>query len=154
MPRLNFGTFSVEAPGDWSLSTVIVSGPPVSDPTSKGMPTTKAVRPFQQNLILTVEQVAPGETAEAYVQKQIEGLRKANVPRKETAKPEKVALKGGHEGLLTESSVTGPAGERVRQLQLVVVRNGVAHTLIASNLDGLPYDQGRELFKKMLLSFE
>ena len=120
---------------------------------SKGMLTAKKSKPFNQNLIATMEQVDPNETAESYVQRQLEGLIQAGVQRKETAKPEAVTLENGQEALLTERSVIGPGGERVRQLQLVAIKNGVAHTLIASNLDGPTYDKCKAQFRQMLTSF-
>ncbi len=153
MPKVNFGSFSLDAPGAWTLSTVILSGPVSTDGGGKGMLTTKAVRPFQQNVIATMEQVGKDETPESYVQKQLDGLRKAGVQRKETAPPEKTKLASGHDALITEQSVVGPSGERVRQLQLVTIKDGVAHTLIASNLDGLPYSDSKKQFKAMLTSF-
>lgn len=153
MPRVSFGSFAIDAPEDWTLSTLILSGPVAKDPTSSGMPTTKAVRPFQPNLIATMEQVEPTETPESYVGKQLEGLRRAGVQRRETAPPEKLKLASGHEGLLTEQAVVGPQGERVRQLQLVAIKAGVAHTLICSHLDGPSYDRSKAAFKKMLVSF-
>ena len=100
-----------------------------------------------------MEQVSADETADSYVKKQLEGLRKAGVQRKETAKPETIKLGNGASGLLTEQSVVGPGGERVRQLQMVSIKDGVAHTLIASHLDGGPFDKAKAEFKKILISF-
>ena len=152
MPRVKFGTFSLEAPDDWTLNSVILAGP-VDDSPQQGMLTTKAVQPFQRNLITTLEQVGPNETLEGYVQRQIDGLREAGVPRQEGRPPEKVNLEGGQEGLLTEQIIQGPDGERVRQMQLVVIKKGAAHTTIASHLDGASFERVREEFRKMLLSF-
>ena len=121
---------------------------------SKGMLTAKKSKPFNQNLIATMEPVADSETAESYVKRQTEGLIQAGVQRTETAKPETIKLSSGLEGLITERSVVGPGGERVRQLQLVTIKNNVAHTLIASNIDGLSYDKHKAQFKEMLASFE
>lgn len=154
MPRINFGSFSLDAPSSWSLTTIILQGPAVEDDMSKGMLTAKKSKPFNQNLIATMEPVSDSETAESYVKRQTEGLIQAGVQRTETAKPETVKLSSGLEGLITERSVIGPGGERVRQLQLVTIKNGVAHTLIASNIDGLTYDKHKAQFKEMLSSFE
>lgn len=153
MPRVTFGTFTVDAPPSWTLSTVILAGPVDDNPAAGGMMTTKKARPFQQNVIATLEQVPPTETPESYVKKQLEGLRAAKVDRKEGAKPETVKLQSGGEGLLTEQIVVGPEGERVRQMQLVSIKNGVAHTIIASHLDGVPFEKSRATFRQMLLSF-
>lgn len=152
MPRATFGTFSIEAPNNWTLSSVILAGP-MDDQPGKGLLSTKAVQPFQRNLITTLEQVGPKETPESYVQRQIDGLREANVPRQEVGKPERVKLEGDLEGLLTEQIITGHGGERVRQMQLVVIANGIAHTAIASHLDGASFEKARAEFRKMLLSF-
>ncbi|MFO0727056.1 MAG: hypothetical protein U1E65_24965 [Myxococcota bacterium] len=153
MPRVQFGTFSLDAPGDWSLSTVILAGPADQNPAGGGLMTAKTARSFQQNVVATAEQVDSKETPDSYVKKQIEGLRKAGVARQETAAPEKVKTQSGTEGLLTEQVVQGPGGERVRQLQLVSIKGGVAYTLIASHLDGVPFQASRATFREMLLSF-
>lgn len=154
MSRVSFGNFTLDAPSEWTLSTVILSGPVVQDTAAVGMPTAKAVRPFQQNVICTMEQVGPKETPKSYVSKQLEGLRKAGVQRKETAKPETIKLPDGSVGLLTEQAVVGPGGERVRQMQMVTIRQGIAHTLIASNLDGMPYEKTKAGFREILTSFK
>jgi hypothetical protein len=153
MPRVTFGTFSLDAPTDWSLSTLILAGPVDATPPAQGLMSAKAPRPFQQNLVCTMEQVDAKETPETYVKKQLEGLRKAGVSRQDAAPPEKVKLKSGGEGLITEQVVVGPGGERVRQMQLVSVKAGVAHTLIASHLDGNAFQAVRATFRNMLLSF-
>lgn len=152
MARVTFGSFSLDAPNDWSLSTVILAGP-VEEPASSGLMSAKGARPFQQNLVATMERVDAKETPESYVKKQLEGLRKAGVSRQEAAPPERVKTKGGAEGLLTEQVVQGPGGERVRQLQLVAIKDRVAHTLIASHLDGVTFNAAKAAFKEMLLSF-
>lgn len=111
MSRINFGSFSLDTPPEWSLTTLILQGPSVEDEMSKGMLTAKKSKPFNQNLIATMEQVPPSETAESYVQRQLEGLIQAGVQRKETAKPEAITMENGQTALLTERSVMGPGGE-------------------------------------------
>ncbi len=39
-------------------------------------------------------------------------------------------------------------------MQLVAIKNGLAHTLIASHLDGHPFEQMRGQFREILLSFK
>ncbi len=153
MPRVKFGTFSIEAPNDWTLNSVILAGP-VDDSPGAGMLTMKAVAPFQRNLITTLEQVGPKETPESYVKRQIDGLKEAGVPRQEGNKPETVTLTSEQVGLLTEQIIQGAGGERVRQMQLVVIKGGIAHTAIASHLDGASFESARKQFRTMLLSFE
>ncbi len=152
MPQVRFGTFSMEAPDSWTLSSVILAGPPEAPPV-QGMLTTKAVRPFQRNLIVTMEQVGPNETAESYVQRQLSGLKEAGVIRQEAAPPEKVALSSGPEAVLTEQIIVAHGGERVRQMQVVFVKDSIAHTAIASHLDGASFERVRAEFRSMLLSF-
>jgi hypothetical protein len=151
MARVTFGTFSLEAPEGWSLSSVILAGP-VDDAPKKGLLSTKAVRPFQRNLITTLEVVPDSETPESYVQRQIKGLKEAGVQRQEAAKPERIKLPDGLEGLLTEQIIVSHEGERVRQMQIVVLIDGVAHTVIASHLDGAPFESARAEFRSMLTS--
>ena len=118
------------------------------------MLTTKAVPPFQRNLITTMEVVPDGETAESFVKKQVDALVAAKVARQEAAAPESVSLGDGkYNGLLTEQVITGPRGEKVRQMQLVFIKDGVAFTAIASHLDGPSFENARAEFRSMLLSY-
>src|SRR5262245_31403878 len=149
MPRATFSTFSLEAPPDWTLSTIILAGPIEEQPLAKGMLSTRVVKPFQRNLVATMEQVAPDVTPESYVERQIKGLREAGVAWEEVGERESVLLEGGLEGLVTEQVILGASGERVRQMQLAVIKDGVAHTLIASHLDGAPFEAVRSEFRKM-----
>lgn len=153
MARVTFGSFSLEATSDWTLSTVILSGPIDDASSGAGMPTTKVVRPFQQNIVATIEQAEKDTTLESYVKRQVEGLRQAGVSRQEGRPPEKVKLASGFDGLLTEQIIVGAGGERVRQMQLVCIKGGVVHTVIASHLDGAPFEAARSHFRTMLLSF-
>lgn len=145
MPRVKFGTFSIDAPDDWTLQTIILAGPPGAAETSRG---------FQKNLITTFDFVGPHETADAYVKRQNAALDQIHMGRKKVGAPETVRLSGGQEGLLTEQVIQGQTGELVRQLQLVVVKDGVAHTTIASHLDGAPFEAERAEFRRVLLSFQ
>lgn len=153
MPRVQLGSFSLEAPSEWTLSTVILAGPIDESSVAAGMPTTKAVRPFQRNLVATMEQIDGPITLESYVKRQVDGLKAAGVPRQDGAKPEKVKLTNGLDGLLTEQIITGSTGERVRQMQVVCIKDDVVHTVIASHLDGPQFEAARTEFRKMLLSF-
>lgn len=152
MPRVQFGPFSLEAPDGWSLSSVILAGP-VDEGPGKGMLTTKAVPAFQRNLITTMERVGDKETPASYVKQQIDGLREAGVSRQEMRPPENVTLPGGAAGLITEQVIISQTGERVRQMQLVSIKSGIAYTVIASHLDGPSFEGARSEFRKMLLSF-
>jgi hypothetical protein len=152
MPRVTFGTFSVEAPSDWKPSTVVLVGPVEDQPLAQGMLTTRVATPFQRNLVATMEQIDPGVTAESYVNRQIESLRKAHVAREQVGEPEVVRLAGGIEGLVTEQIIVAPTGERVRQMQLVTIKDGVAHTIVASHLDGASFEAVRSEYRNMLLS--
>lgn len=153
MPRVTIGPFSLEAGGDWTLSTVILAGPKPQAPAVPPMPRAKAAPAFQENLVATMEQVPPGESAEEYLKKQIEGLRKAGVARTKGTEPEKVRLESGLQGVLLEQVIEGQGGEWVRQMELITIKEGVAYTVIASQLDGEPFRQSRETFRRMLLSF-
>jgi len=152
MPRVTFGTFSVEAPSDWTLSTVALLGPVEDQPLAKGMLTTRVATPFRRNLVATMEQINPGETAESYANRQMEALRAAHMVREEVGEPEIVQLAGGIEGLVTERIIAVPSGELVRQMQLVTIKEGIAHTIIASHHDGASFEAVRSEFRTMLLS--
>jgi hypothetical protein len=154
MPRVTFGNFSLEAPDEWTLSTVILAGPVSEDLPEMGLLGGKTVRPFQSNMIVTMERVGPEVTPESYVRRQLEGLREAGVDRRDARTPEKVQLENGIEGLLTEQVILAATGERVHQMQLVCIKNEVAHTIIGSHLDGAPFEAVRDEFRKMLLSFK
>ena len=151
--RVDFGAFSFDAPDKWTLSSVFLSGPVEEAPT-QGMLTTKAVPPFQRNLITTMEAVSPQETVESFVKKQSDALAAAKVARQEVAPPELVTLADGQvRGLLTEQVISGPRGEKVRQMQLVFIKGNVAYTAIASHLDGTAFEGARAEFRSMLLSY-
>ena len=145
MPRVKFGSLSLEAPSEWTLQAVILAGPPnaESDPSQA----------FQRNLITTFDFVGPDETAQSYLKRQNDGLEAAHIERNAVGAPEVVHLEGGAEGLLTEQVVLGQTGQFVRQMQLLVVKDGIAHSLIASHLDGAPFEAARDQFRRMLLSF-
>ena len=117
------------------------------------MLTTKAVKPFQRNLIITMERVGAKDTPEAYVKRQIDGLKQAGVQRQDAASPETVALSNGQSGLITEQIIVGHGGERIRQMQLVFIKDSIAHTAIASHLDGKAFEAAREELRGMLESF-
>jgi len=153
MARVNFGSFGLDLSPDWTLSSVILAGP-VEDPVaSPRILTAQAPRRFQQNIIGTMEQVGPDETPESYVKRQRDGLREAGVEYREAAPPEKVQLANGLEGLLTEHVVVGPGGDWVHQMQLVSIKDRVAHTIIASHLDGPAFQRAKQRFREILLSF-
>jgi hypothetical protein len=152
--RVRLGSFSLEATNDWTLSTVILAGPVDDVQNAAAMPTTKAVRPFQRNIVATMEQVESTMTLEAYVKRQVDGLRQAGVQRTEVAKPERVKVASAKDALITEQVIMGQTGERVRQMQLVCIKDGLAHVVIASHLDGATFEAARASFRSMLLSFE
>lgn len=157
MATLSLFTFSLSIPDEiasgWTLNSVILAGPVEESPVDPRMPGSQASQPFQSNIIATLEQVDDGETPESFLEKQLDGLRQANVNRREAAQPEKVTLADGTEGLLTEHVITGPAGDQVQQMQLVAIKKGVAHTLIATQLEGAPFERMRARFREILLSF-
>jgi hypothetical protein len=144
----------MEAPSTWTLSSVILAGPVEASPPGQGMLTTKAVKPFQRTLVCTMERVDASETADGFLRRQVKAMKEAGVARQEAAPPEKVRLGSGHEGLVVEQIVTNPGGERIRQMQLVFIKDGIAHVAVASHLDGASFEAVRQEFRSMLLSFE
>jgi hypothetical protein len=157
MPRVTIGPFSIDAPLGWTLSTVILAGP-TTDPSpttsSSRLHSSSPSRSFQQNLAATMEQVGPGVTLRSYLERQIDGLIKANVGRSEAEEPQEVTLPSGRTGLLSDQYIQTPGGDLVRQLQLVCIKDGVAYTLIATHLAGELYERARDEFLQLLLSFE
>ena len=154
MPQVTFGPFSLLAPPDWTLRTVILTGPPDGEQAGGDRLPARAVQPFQRNLVVTMEVVAATETAEAYRKRQAKGLTDAEVFWQQVGQAERVQLKeGALSGLLTEQIVLAPGGERVRQLQLICIKEGLAYTIVASHLDGDPFEGVRNEYRGMLLSF-
>jgi hypothetical protein len=145
-PQVKIGPFSLNVQEGWTLTTVIIAGPSEDDIGEAGE------RPFQRNLVATMESVHPEETPEQYVERQLAGLWKAGVEQYLDER-EQVTLKGDLKGLLHESVIIGTGGERVRQMQLVCIKESVAYTLIASDLDGERFNAARQQFREMLLSF-
>jgi hypothetical protein len=97
-------------------------------------------RSFQRNLVATMEQVGAHVTLRSYLDRQIEGLIKANVGRSEADEPREITLPSGLTGLLSDQYIQTPGGDLVRQLQLVCIKDDVAYTLIATHLAGELYD--------------
>jgi hypothetical protein len=109
---------------------------------------------FEQNLVMTVEPVQIGETAERYLARHEDQLLKANVQRTAVGRSESVTLESGRKALLAEYKLGGgPTGERLRQLQLVTIKDDVAYVLIATHLDGPVFEASREQMRSFLLSF-
>jgi hypothetical protein len=152
MPNISLGPFSLDVPVDWSLRTLILAGPVDKKLATVGTERFSS-RPFQRNIVVTIERVEGAETVESYVQHQIDGLRRARIQRWEKANPEQVSLPNGLSGLLTEQVIVGPENDRVRQMQLVIIKNRLAYTLVASHLEGDLFEESRQDFRKMLLSF-
>lgn len=146
MPKVDFGTFSMEAPADWTLSTIGLAGP--VEATSSG----DDVLSYQRNLVVTMEQVPPEDTARGYVERTRNSLSAAGILH-EVGEPETVQLARGGEAVLIEQVVVVQDGHRVRQLQLVFLKGGLAHTATASHRDGQAFEQVRAEFREMLLSF-
>jgi hypothetical protein len=153
MLRLSFGAFSLEVASDWTLSTVILTGPVEKAPPDMRVLSVMPPKQFQQNIVVTMEQVSASETPEGYAKKQLEGLLKAGVSRLGAAPPERVKLNSGLDGLLTDQVIMGAEGQWVHQIQLMSIKDGTAFTVIASQLDGEPYQRVRDTFRKILLSF-
>lgn len=143
--RVTVGPISLEAPRDWSLSTVTLAGPPGGTVNPDGS------QPFQKNVVITMEVLPSDETAESYVSRQVVGLKQAGVDRKEVSR-EAAQVFGGTPGLLTEQQIKVAQNPAVRQLQLVAIRDRVAYLVIATELDGNSYEQTRDEFRAMLLS--
>ena len=155
MPRVKLEffphDFSLDVPEGWTLSNVIFAGPS-RDPASAAED--RSARPFQRNVIVTLEQVLSEETPYDYFERQEKGLREAGVESGLVGLPEEVEFERGRKGLLLERVVVSHEGERVRQVQLMTIKDNVAFTLIASHLDGEPFDDARQEFRKILESFE
>lgn len=153
MPRVTLGPFSIETSEDWTLSSVILAGPPPPEQRSRGALAGHAGRAFRANLVATMERVEADDTPSAYLERQAEGLRQAGVAVRRDADPGVVTLAGELRGLQIEQVIAGPQGERVRQLTLMAKKGDVMFTLIWSNLDGQPFDDSRAEFEAMLRSF-
>ena len=146
MAHISVGSFNITTPAGWQVASLILVGPPdmahPSSPGQQGM--------FQQNVVVVTEPVEDNETVEAYVKKQTEKLKEQNALHRPPGPLEKVTLAGGRTGVLFEHVVLGPGGEKVRQMQLVSLSGGFAHALIASHMDGLPFESQRESFRGIL----
>ncbi len=143
--EVGFGPFSFRVPEDWTLTSVVLSGPvEVAGDTDAGV--------YQQTLMTTAEAVAPDETATRFVERQNAAL--AATGGLQTVGPdESVSLGASLTGVLSERIVAGLGGGNVRQMQLVYIKDGVAVTAIASQIDGPAFEAARRQFRSILLSF-
>ena len=101
-----------------------------------------------------MEEVGPDVTVESYLSRQLMGLQEAGITRYEGRPPERVELDGGAIGIITEQIITGSTGQWVRQMQLITIKDKIAHTLIVSQLEGPSFEVARDQFRAMLLSFK
>lgn len=152
MPRISIGPFSLDVRKNWTLSSVILAGPPEEKTSDDEERAGGDSRPFQRNLIATMERVKAEETPKTYVDRQLEGLWKAGVEQY-LGEEKPVTLVGRLKGLMNDWVIVDSGGERVRQMQLVCIKEGIAYTLIASDLDGERFEAVRQEFEEMLLSF-
>jgi hypothetical protein len=151
MPRVTLGPLSIEPPDKWTLTTFILAGPLEDEAPRSSLLGGKRPKPFQRNLVATIEQLTRDETPTAYVERQIQGPKQAAVSREEAARKD-VSLDGGLTGLLTEQVISSPDGDVVRQMQLVCISEGLAYTLVTTHADGQRFEMARTEFLKMLLS--
>lgn len=146
-----FGGFQLNTVKGWSVSSVVMTGPPDLK-AAAGMPAMNTATAFQRNVVATVEEVPEGETAEAFVARQTLGLKQAQVFLRETLAPEPVDL-GGTKGVLSERVISGPSGEQVQQMQVVCIAQGRAYAVMASHLSGPSFEAVRDEFRNILTSF-
>ena len=147
--HIDLGSFSIRAPAKWQIASLILVGPPDSAkaPASPG-----AAGNFQMNLVVVSEAIDNTETLQGYIQKQTAKLQQQGALHMKPGPMEKVNLGEGREAVIFEHVVLGPSGEKVRQMQLMTLRGGMLHALIASHLDGLAFEMQSESFRTMLKS--
>ena len=142
---LSVGRFSLTPPGGWQVASLILLGPPDSGaPGSAGA--------FQQNLVVVCEKLDENETLDGYVARQTQKLKEQGAMFRPPGPMEKVPFPGGRQAVLFEHVVLGPQGEKVRQMQMVTLKEGTLHALIVSHLDGLPFEAARDDFSGLLRS--
>jgi hypothetical protein len=146
--EIDLGSFALKAPPQWQIASLILVGPP--DAPGAGGPGVQGN--FQQNLVVVSERIEGNETLQAYVQKQTGKLQEQGALHRPPGPLEKVTLSGGREAVIFEHVVLGPSGEKVRQMQLISLKDGMLHAMIASHLDGLPFESRRDEFRGMLTS--
>ena len=144
---MTVGNFNLPTPEGWHMASLILVGPP--DAANQNAP--GQAGGFQQNLVVVSEMVDAEETTEAYVKKQTQKLKEQNALHRPPGPLEPVTLAGGRAAVLFEHVVLGPGGEKVRQMQLISVNSGSVYALIASHMDGLPFEAQREAFRAILL---
>jgi len=151
MQKFISNVFSIDMPDGWTLSTLIFAGP-VDEKTDDALVGIGSAKPFQKNLVITLEAIAADVTLEDYLKRQRDGLIKAEVDWQPDQEPETVQLADGSVAILSEHTMMGQGGALIRQIQLMRFKSGVAYTFIASDLEGYPFDLARDDFRKILLS--
>lgn len=139
------GRFALDPPPGWQVASLILLGPP--DAGAAG-----AAGPFQQNVVVVCEKLGEEETLEGYVARQTQKLKEQGAMSLPPGPMEKVPMGGERRAVMFEHVVLGPQGEKVRQMQLVTLKDKNLHALIASHLDGLPFEAARETFSALLRS--
>lgn len=147
--HIDLGMFSIKTPANWQLASLIMVGPPPDPADLKSPGVTGA---FQQNAVVVSEMVEDSETLESYAQKQAQRLKEQGVTHKPAGGLQKFTLSDGAAAVIAEHVVTGPNGEKVRQMQLITRHGKMIHTVIASHLDGMLFETCRDAFRSMLES--
>ena len=145
--QIDLGSFALKAPPKWQIASLILVGPPDAPGATPGVQGN-----FQQNLVVVSEMIEKGESLQSYVQKQTSKLQQQGALHRPPGPMEKLSMGEGREAVIFEHVVLGPSGEKVRQMQLMTLKGGMLHALIASHLDGLPFESQRESFRSMLQS--
>ena len=75
-----------------------------------------------------MERVEPEETPESYVERVSVGLWKTGFVEQYPDEGKQVPLGGDLHGLIDETVIVGVFGERMRQMRLVCIKEGVDYT--------------------------
>ncbi len=148
MAIIDLSGTALDIPNDWFCATAVFVAPPKSSGT--GMPTVHTGTTFSTNVVLSREIVPPHTNASTVIDGQLRQLR---------AMGEDVQLRSradrnndhGQSGLMCELSRSAPGGERLKQLQWIVVDGDVAHILTATALDGIDFQNERPELERILL---
>lgn len=139
------------APDDYRARMLVIAAPQKEGSKIPGQMVVKKESAFARNVVVATESVTAGTTAAQYAERQA-AILKQSMQNFEVVKQGSLNI-GGQECPMFEAQSSGPEGRLLSSLTAYLVKDNVAYTFSASHLAGLPYQETRAEYVKIIESF-
>jgi hypothetical protein len=146
MQNLALPGMRLSLPDGWQAATAVFVAPP-DNASRPALPTASPMAAFRSTLVLSVEPVPAGTSAEQVLQGQLQHRKASGEQVRVLERSER----GGE--LWVELGMNGPGGLRLRQLVRLFVAGGGAYTVAATVLDDPSLATRRADVDRALASF-